>query len=64
MNRFLSGHDLARMADITPPSVYMAVHRGELKPAARTKSGGFLFTEEQAQKFVEARRIKNAERGA
>jgi hypothetical protein len=61
MTEFFTKGDIAKKAHMTGQGVSAAVQRGELQPAARTVGGIALFNREQAEKFVESRKLTERE---
>ncbi|MBN2320890.1 MAG: hypothetical protein JXR49_17555 [Acidobacteria bacterium] len=55
---FFTKGDIAKKSQMSGQGVLAAVHRGELKPAARTMGGIMLFDRKESERFIESR-IKN-----
>jgi hypothetical protein len=54
-NQYLTTRDVARIADVTPAAVRLAVATGRLTVATITVSGVHLYTREAAQQYAAQR---------
>ena len=63
MGEFLSTGDVAKQdGNITTMGVLQAVKRGDLVPAAKTRSGMNLFRAEDVARFIKARQARANQR--
>lgn len=49
---YITPSQLARMVNLSVDAVRYRIRRGKVTPAARTDSGGALFTREQAERLA------------